>query len=670
MIQIEQAINKLNKKVTEISLIAPTIQLAQKTRKIIEQRCEDIDVFVPIAKEDALNDALRIARNLIEQGASVIISRKGTAAAIRNAGLNVSVVAINQILSDYIESIEIAKYEKGIIAFFSYDEMTDDVRSLCSMLSIKARYYTFKNDSDCERIVQQALADGAVLGIGGVMTQKYSEIYNLKHITIENSEVSINNAIDTAKEILHVQKEEAKKQNELKIQLERYKAVLNFTHDAIIAVDETGKVDVINPVAEQIVKISPGYAIGKNIKKIIHNSSLFDVLSSREKQLNQLMDLNGTLVSTNRIPIVVDDKIQGVVATFQDVKVIQENENRIRRSLHEKGLVTRYNFDDIKGESVEIKKAISIAKSYAASDSTILIQGETGTGKELFAQSIHNSSSRKGGPFVAINCASLSSNLLESELFGYVEGAFTGAIKGGKIGLFELAHKGTIFLDEIGEIPIEIQAQLLRVLQEKEIRKVGSVVKTPVDVRVITATNRNLLEEIKSKTFREDLFYRIGVLNLTVPPLRERDNDIFMLGRFFFDRYMGNEKTEYMSTFDNIMNRVRTYKWFGNIRELQNFVERICVLMKYHGNSYDFEQLASNFINKDYDINGTGKNNTEEVGVKQTAIAKGNDLNKWEADKIANALKNNDLSIQKAAKELGISRTTLWRKMKQHNINV
>ncbi len=669
VIQIEQSINMLNKRVTEISLIAPTIQLAQKTRNIIEQRNEEIDVFVPISKEDTLNDALRIARNLVEQGAKVIISRKGTASAIIESKLNVSVVAINSILSDYIESIEVAKYENGIIAFFSYGEMTDDVKSLCSMLDIKAKYYTFKTDKDCERIVRQSLTDGAVLGIGGVMTQKYSEMYNLKHITIENSEVSITSAIETAKQILQVQKEESKKQNELKVQLERYKAVLNFTHDAIIAVDEKGKVDVINPVAEQIVKTSPGYAVGKNIDEIIHNTSMFDTISNKEKQLNQLMDINGTLVSTNRIPIVVDDKVKGVVATFQDVKVIQENENKIRRSLHEKGLVARYHFRDIKGESDEIKNAISIAKSYASSDSTILIQGETGTGKELFAQSIHNSSSRKSGPFVAINCASLSSNLLESELFGYVEGAFTGAIKGGKIGLFELAHKGTIFLDEIGEIPIEIQAQLLRVLQEKEIRKVGSVVKTPVDVRVITATNRNLIDEMKSKSFREDLYYRIGVLNLTVPPLRERGGDVMLLGRFFFDKYLGSDKTKFLSMFEHIMKRVNSYKWYGNIRELQNFVERISVLMKYHGNGYDFEQLVSSFISKDYSISNN-EDSIEEDQVCITTSVKGNDLNKWEAEKITSALKNNDLSIQKAADALGISRTTLWRKMKQYNIKL
>lgn len=673
MIQVEKAMSKRNKKVTEISLIAPTVQLAQRTMKIIEQRKEDINVFVPMSTEDALHDALRIAKNLVNEGAMVLISRKGTAKAINEAELNVPVVAINVLLSDYIESIEIAKNVKGTIAFFSYDEMTDDVKSICSMLNIDARYYTFKTDKDCEKVVKQALRDDAVLGIGGVMTQKYADKYKLKHITIENSEATINNAIDTAKQILQIQKDELRKQNELKIQLERYKAVLNFTHDAIIAVDENGVIDVINPIAENIVKVSPGYAIGKNIKQIIRNTDMIDALNSKEKELNQLMDIYGTLVSTNRIPIIVNNEVKGAVATFQDVKVIQENENKIRRSLHEKGLVAKYNFEDIKGDSKELKNTISIAKSYASSDSTILIRGETGTGKELFAQSIHNSSPRRDGPFVAINCASLSSNLLESELFGYVEGAFTGAAKGGKVGLFELAHKGTIFLDEIGEIPIEIQAQLLRVLQEKEIRKLGSTVKMPVDVRVITATNRDLIEAIKAKTFREDLYYRIGVLNLSIPPLRERKGDINLLSKFFFERNLGENYNKYINNFYEIMNKVEGYRWYGNIRELQNFVERICVLQKYHGNLYNFDQMISDFLSKNEEnFRNDARYESESNNIKNTASIndRNNNLNKWEIDRIMNALKQNDLSVQKAADELGMSRTTLWRKMKKYNLNL
>ena len=667
MIQVEKAKSKYNNNVTEISLIAPTEQLAQRTLNIIEQRNEDINVFVPMSKVDALNDALRIAKNLVNEGAKVLISRKGTAAAIIEANLKVPVVAINILLSDYIESIEIARNEKGIIAFFSYEEMTDDVMSLCRMLNVDARYYTFRTDADCEKVVKKAIAEGAVLGIGGVMTQKYSDKFNFRHITIENSEENINNAIDTAKQILQIQKDELKKQKELKIQLERYKAVLNFTHDAIIAVDENGTVDVINPIAESIVKVSPGYAIGRNIRQIIRNTEMIKIMHSKDKELNRLMNINGTLVSTNRIPIVVNDEVKGIVATFQDVKVIQENENRIRRSLHEKGLIAKYNFEDIKGESREIINTISIAKSYAFSDSTVLIQGETGTGKELFAQSIHNASNRKTGPFVAINCASLSSNLLESELFGYEEGAFTGAVKGGKIGLFELAHKGTIFLDEIGEIPIEIQAQLLRVLQEKEIRKLGSTIKIPVDVRVITATNKDLKTAMKDNTFREDLYYRIVVLNLTIPPLRRRKEDIIILSKLFFEKNLGEDYINHNDIFLKIMKEVEDYQWYGNIRELQNFVERICVLLKYHGDSYNFNKLISDFFIKKRD--DSNEIRSENISKNHDADSLDRNLNYWEIQRIISTLKKNDLSVQKTAEELGISRTTLWRKMKKYNLN-
>lgn len=643
--------------ISEICLLAPSENLAQKAKQVIRHRNEAIDVYVPVLN-DVLNDAIKISKDLAEQGAKVIISRKGIMTAIKKE-VDIPVVGISTTLSDYIEPIETAKKVEGIVAFFYYEEIPEDVKSICHMLNINANYYMFKTDEDCERIVKKAMKDGTVLGIGGVITEKYSKKFNLKHITIENSEESILNSIETAKQILHIQKEEMKKQNELNLQLERYKAVLNFTHDAIIAVDETGKIDVINPVAEEIAKVTTDFAIGKNISDIINNTEMFNVLNLKEKQLNQLMKINGTLVSTNRVPIVVGNTVKGVVATFQDVKTIQDNEKKIRRSLHKKGLVAKYNFSDIKGQSSAIKNTIEIAKSYAVSDSTILIQGETGTGKELFAQSIHNASQRSDGPFVAINCAALSKNLLESELFGYEEGAFTGALKGGKTGLFELAHKGTIFLDEIGEIPIETQAQLLRVLQEKEIRRIGAENITPIDVRVIAATNKDLKEEIAEKRFREDLFYRINVLNFTIPPLRFRKEDITILSSYFFEKNFGSNYLKYKDDFDKIMNKVQDYDWYGNIRELQSFAERICVLMKYKDDLYDSQKLLNELL---------GNNSNDIKYIKDKNEDK--DLSQWEYENIVNALKNNKLSVKKAADQLGISRTTLWRKMKQYEISL
>ena len=258
-----------NMSVSEITMIAPTKELTIKARGIIEQRNDSIDVFTSNPEIDVIQDAIAIAKKLVKRGTKIILSRKGTAVAIREANIDVSVVVINNLLSDYIDPIKIAKEYDGLIAFFSYDEMTDDVKTICQMLDIKAKYYTFKTDKDCEILTKQALEDGVVLGIGGSMNQKYADIYGLDHITIENSEVSIVNAIENAKQMLLVKKEEFKKQQDLKVQLERYKAVLNFTHDAVIAIDGNGIIDVINPIAEKIVKVAPGYALGKHINRIL-----------------------------------------------------------------------------------------------------------------------------------------------------------------------------------------------------------------------------------------------------------------------------------------------------------------------------------------------------------------------------------------------------------------
>ncbi|MEW6723313.1 MAG: sigma 54-interacting transcriptional regulator [Bacillota bacterium] len=234
----------------------------------------------------------------------------------------------------------------------------------------------------------------------------------------------------------------------------------------------------------------------------------------------------------------------------------------------------QYTFDDIVSKSDSMKKTIELAKKLALSDSTILIQGESGTGKELFAQSIHNASRRKNGPFVPVNFAALSANLLESELFGYEDGAFTGAKKGGKPGLFGEAHGGTIFLDEIGDAPLEFQASLLRVLQEKQIRRVGGIKMIPVDVRVITATNKDLKLEVEKGNFRHDLFFRINVLPLYLPPLRERKEDIILLLETYLRKFTNNKITsanEFFST--DTLEYLISYEWVGNVRELVNVVE-------------------------------------------------------------------------------------------------
>ena len=483
---------------------------------------------------------------------------------------------------------------------------------------------------------------------------------------MENSEESLLRAINTSEQLLDMKRKEQEKQRELKVKLERYELVLNYTHDAIIAVDREGQIDVLNEGAERIMKGKRGECLGRQVDEVLPNTRLKEVMKKGKRELNQLMTINGTLVSTNRIPIIVDGEVMGAVATFQDVKALQDSEQKIRIKLHQKGLFAKYNFEDIIGNSYKLRENISLAKKFARSDATILIQGETGTGKELFAQSIHNASLRAEGPFVAVNCGSLPRNLLEAELFGYVEGAFTGASKGGKMGLFEMAHGGTIFLDEIGEMPVETQVQLLRVLQEKEIRRIGSDRVTPVNIRVITATNRDLYKEIQEKGFREDLYYRLNVLNIVIPPLRERRADIIPIGLKLFDGYADTGQAEDILFVKQLLKKLRDYDWPGNVRELGNMMERAYVLLSQK-EEYEF---VDKYIQSYLKISPTEKRtDAGDVKAGQMSDESGN-LENWEMENIVQALKKNHLEITKTAEDLGISRSTLWRKIKKYNIQI
>lgn len=650
--------------VQEICLIAPTSKLAQNAKRIIDFNKYEIGVF-----ESALEEAMHLTDTLIKKGAKIIISRKGTKEFIKT-NFDIKVVGIDTLLSDYMDIFNYAKSIQGPIGFFTFAEITNGVKTICQLLNLDARYYRFRNERESEECVIKALQDGIKLGIGGVTTEKYAKKYNLNHLLTENSEESIQSAIKTALQLLQVMNDDQKKQEELKIKIQRYETILNYTHDGIIAVDNSGTITAFNRVAEKLINKKQKIYVGKKIEAIIPNTGLYDILKSGQTEIDVIMNVNGTLVNANRIPIIVDRKIQGVVASIQDINVIQNTEKKIRVKMTEKGLVAKYHFRDILGNTNVIINTIKNAKSFAYHDTTVLIIGETGTGKELFAQSIHNESKRKNNPFVAINCATLSRSLLESELFGYVEGAFTGANKGGKAGLFELAHGGTIFLDEITELPVDIQGQLLRVLQEKEIRRIGSDSVTPVDIRVIAATNKELEIEVKENRFREDLYYRLNILNLFSPPLRERKEDAKIISLSMLSKLMGEEYKEYKYHLVEILDDIYEYNWPGNIRELNNFVERFSALIR----EYDVFEIKS-IVNKSY-VNNRVIINTKETNFKTTKenhdISEVDTVNLsgWEYDIIIHSLKKNKLVVTKTAEELGISRSTLIRKMKKYKIKI
>lgn len=534
-------------------------------------------------------------------------------------------------------------------------------KTMCIMLHMDVRYYCFTDRHNCEEAVKTAVEEGAVFGIGGADSGFFARKYGLKHEVVENSEISLLDALEQANQLLELMEEEQLKQHKLRMILERYEMIFNYTHDAIIAVDETGHIVVLNEKAEKIIQHVPKPYIGRLIDEIIPDSGMKEILAKGRREVNQLMNINGIMVSTNRIPIIVDQKVVGAVATFQDVKSLQDSEKKIRLKLYEKGLVAKYHFKDIIGDSEKIQENISLAGKFARSDATILIQGETGTGKELFAQSIHNASRRADGPFVAVNCGALPRNLLEAELFGYVEGSFTGAVRGGKAGLFEMAHRGTIFLDEIGELPVDTQVQLLRVLQEKEVRRIGSDRVLPVDVRVITATNRRLQKSVEEGSFREDLYYRLNVLMVEIPPLRERGRDVAKIGLSIYKSYVGMAEKEELKFVEFFLEKMKDYTWPGNVRELRNLTEKIHVLMS--------QKMEKDFIER-Y-INSYFKNLSCEGSVQErkTKPAGRKAREEEEKRKIKKALEENDMEVMRTAEKLDISRSTLWRKMKKYGMS-
>ena len=630
--------------VNDICVMAPTLQLAEKAEMLIKQEnYQNIDVVVAASGRQ---ETVKCAQTLAAAGAEIIITRKGTRRIVEEV-TNLKVVSLNNSLSDYLWMLkERGLHTPGLIAFFSYDPMSSDILQMCEMLEVQTKNYIFKSFADCRGCVERALKDGAVFSVGGAWTDPWAKRLGLPHVIVENSVETILNALESATQLRRVQVEEAEKQCLFKTQSEMYQAVLDFTHDAILAIDENGRIQVLNPPAERIMGCRAADSVGQPVEAVLPNTLLPDVLESGEKQLDQIMQIHQTLCNTNRIPILVDGQRRGVVATFQDVKQLQNSEQKIRLKLHEKGLVAKYAFNDILGDSPAIRSTIQIARSYAASRASVLILGETGTGKELFAQSIHNASDRRDGPFVAINCAAVSNSLLESELFGYEAGSFTGASRGGREGVFELAHGGTLFLDEIGEIPRETQVELLRVLQEKEIRRVGGSRVIPVDVRIIAATNKDLLQETVEGRFREDLYYRLDVLDLKLPPLRERGDDVKILGLHLFRQLPGGKDPIMQSQFLYLLEQAGPYQWYGNIRELQNFVERANILMRNAGAS---SVTVSDILRR-----------RAEPAPEET---ESRDRRAIEA-----ALHNHPGSMADAARSLGCSRQTLWRKMKKYGI--
>lgn len=449
--------------------------------------------------------------------------------------------------------------------------------------------------------------------------------------------------------------------------------IFNSTQDAISVCDENGIGVLINPAYTKLIGLSEEDIIGKHATvDIIEGESVHMRVLTTKKPVKDVRLKVGPLkkeVVAGAAPIIVDGELKGSVGVLQDLTEIKRlNSELMQAKKIIRSLEAKYTFDDIIGRDELMITAIDKARQAAVVPVTVLLRGESGTGKELFAHAIHNLSQRKYNQFVRVNCAAISENLLESELFGYEEGAFTGALKGGKVGLFEQAHGGTIFLDEIGEIPLSTQVKLLRVLQEKEIVRVGGTKHVSIDVRIIAATNAHLERRIEEGQFREDLYYRLNVLPIHIPPLRKRGNDLKPLIKHLINKFNQEYGRNVEDISEYAIKQLQNYDWPGNVRELQNIVGRAIINMKHNHTVITVEHLPQIV---DSDRLKVQRDNTNEP-VKRLS-SKGEALkdimDRVEKETIIEALENCNGNRTMAASELQISVRNLYYKLEKYGID-
>ncbi len=450
--------------------------------------------------------------------------------------------------------------------------------------------------------------------------------------------------------------------------------MLNEAYEAIVIVDKDGYITKFNRAYEKFLGLKEKEVLGEHVTDVIENTRMHKVVKTGKKEIGHLQKIQGNEMVCSRIPIKKDEEIVGAIGKvlFKDVKELsalaQKLEGLENQLNHYKNEIKRleeakYSFDNILTQNKKMEYLKKLAKEASESSSTVLIQGESGTGKELFAHAIHKASYRKYGAFIRVNCAAIPENLLESELFGYEAGAFTGAKEEGKPGKFELAQEGTIFLDEIGTMPMEMQVKLLRVLQEREVQRIGSNQTIELDVRVIAATNEKLEEEVNKENFRKDLYYRLNVIKLRIPPLRERRDDIPLLARSIITDLAQELDLEPKELADETIELMQGYDWPGNVRELRNFIERCLnlasgtVILPKHLPAVINEQQADQPVEENYNFN------LAECDLDQI-------IAQSEIKAIKKALAEVNGNKTEAAELLGIHRTSLYQKINRHDIDV
>jgi propionate catabolism operon transcriptional regulator len=591
--------------------------------------------------EGSFDIALSIARERIRAGSTDVFISAGANAAVLRKNLEVPVAIIQLDGFSLLQALIKARAKSPRVGVVMYGRTIPELDDVKDILKLEVAQYAYEKPDEARRCCQRLKDDGFDVIVGSSMVVEIAEQQGLSGI-LAYSLAGVRRGFDDAIELARVTRLESGRYQQLN-------SVLGNLQDAVLAVDRRHQVIAINPRMQQLLNKGGPALLGKALDTIAPELSLLHTMEAGAQERALVLRFAGRDWIANRTPIREYGEIVGAALTLYDAQVIAEAETSLRIQQRKRQVAAKYSFDDLVGSSAPFLRAVHSARRFANTDLTVLIAGESGSGKELFAQAIHNASARSGQPFVALNCAAFPESLLESELFGYEEGAFTGSRRGGKRGLFETAHTGTLFLDEIGDMPLSLQTRLLRVLQERELIRVGGVAPIPVDVRVIAATHQPLQQMMAERRFRQDLYYRINTLRLGLPPLRERQGDIGALAHMLVARSLARlgSTLDAAQVLAPLMPYLVAYAWPGNVRELENIADRIAVHL------LQFDQLAQ--VRYEGLRDDCPELFTEEQGGEVEDLK----------TRLANELKLNNGSRTLAAQKLGISRSTVWRWMKE-----
>ncbi len=635
-------------------------QIRQMALPIISEYRDRAEIEVVDGSFDV---ALDLARERLERGQVDAFVSAGSNASLLRSGLSAPVATIQLSGFDILQALIRARETADRVGIVMYGQTLPALDSVKSLLNVDLRQYAYHTPDSARACIQQLRSDGIDVVVGSSLVVELAENAGLTGL-LAYSRASIRQGFEDALELARVARLESGRYDQLN-------TVLHTLQDAVLAVNQSEQIIAINPAMQRILGLSRAPRLGTPLTEVTSDVSLRPTLEHGQAEQGVVLRLKGRDWIANRTPIREHGRTTGAALTLYDASAIHEADNSLRiqhrRSDHE----ARHRFENLKGTSPALLRAIASAQRYAATPLNVLITGESGTGKELFAQAIHNAGPRASRPFVAINCAAFPEALLESELFGHEEGAFTGARRGGRRGLFETAHTGTLFLDEIGDMPLTLQTRLLRVLQERRITRLGASRSIPVDVRVIAATHQNLTDLVTQRAFRQDLYYRLNTLRLHLPALRERAEDIYALARHLLQNSLSQLDAVHITPdaiLQPLASAMQQYGWPGNVRELENVCDRIAVYVASHpvtetidweGLRYECPELNNN--PGEYPVVSIG-NATAPVPTMQAAnTAASTDRKRGQSEHALAVLAQHGGRPGAAAAALGISRSTFWR---------